>query len=169
VSTSPNTTTSPATASATTSASRPGKAEFTQPSDLAKIFLRNKSGKLVRLDSVASFGETLGPAVHGPLRPAIRRHFLRHPDPAAGRSGGQGQAQRRRLLPTGYQVKLIGQAEEFGKTQKYMTFAFALAMTLLYMVLASQFNSFVQPFIVMLAQPLAIVGGVARCGPPATP
>ena len=38
-------------------------------------------------------------------------------------------------------------------------------MVLLYMVLASQFNSFLQPFIVMLAQPLAIVGGVAaRCG-----
>ena len=65
------------------------------------------------------------------------------------------------LLPTGYQIKLIGQAEEFGKTQKYMSFTFLLAMTLLYMVLASQFNSFLQPAIVMLAQPLAIVGGVA--------
>ena len=42
-----------------------------------------------------------------------------------------------------------------------MTFAFGLAMVLLYMVLASQFDSFLQPFIVMLAQPLAIIGGVA--------
>ena len=42
-----------------------------------------------------------------------------------------------------------------------MSFTFLLAMTLLYMVLASQFNSFLQPAIVMLAQPLAIVGGVA--------
>ena len=39
--------------------------EFTQPADLAKIYLRNKEGKLVRLDSVASFTETLGPAVIG--------------------------------------------------------------------------------------------------------
>ncbi len=64
-------------------------------------------------------------------------------------------------LPPGYQIKLIGKAEEFAKTTKYMTFAFVLAMVLLYMVLASQFNSFLQPFIVMLAQPLAIIGGVA--------
>ena len=64
-------------------------------------------------------------------------------------------------LPPGYQVKLIGQAEEFGKTTAYMAFAFVLAMVLLYMVLASQFDSFLQPFIVMLAQPLAIIGGVA--------
>jgi HAE1 family hydrophobic/amphiphilic exporter-1 len=42
-----------------------------------------------------------------------------------------------------------------------MTFAFALALVLLYMVLASQFNSFLQPLIIMLAQPLAIIGGVA--------
>ena len=64
-------------------------------------------------------------------------------------------------LPPGYQVKLIGQAEEFGKTTQYMIFAFALALALLYMVLASQFDSFLQPFNVMLAQPLAIIGGVA--------
>ena len=64
-------------------------------------------------------------------------------------------------LPPGYQIKLIGQAEEFGKTQKYMSFAFGLALVLLYMVLASQFNSFLQPAIVMLAQPLAVVGGIA--------
>ncbi|HNL22246.1 MAG TPA: efflux RND transporter permease subunit, partial [Rhodocyclaceae bacterium] len=43
----------------------------------------------------------------------------------------------------------------------YMTFAFGLALILLYMVLASQFNSFLQPLIVMLAQPLAIIGGIA--------
>ena len=41
-----------------------------------------------------------------------------------------------------------------------MIFAFSLAMVLLYMVLASQFNSFIQPFIIMVAQPLAIIGGV---------
>ena len=43
---------------------------------------------------------------------------------------------------------------------KNMTFVFSLAFVLLYMVLASQFNSFVQPIIIMLAQPLAIIGGL---------
>ncbi len=134
---------------------------FTQPSDLSKIFLRNKSGQLVRLDSVASFRETLGPAVVGRFDLQYAATFYASPTLPLGEAVDVVKRSAAELLPTGYQVKLIGQAEEFGKTQKYMSFTFALALTLLYMVLASQFNSFVQPFIVMLAQPLAIVGGVA--------
>src|SRR5690606_24495451 len=49
---------------------------------------------------------------------------------------------------------------EMGKTIDNMIFVFALALILLYMVLASQFNSFLQPLIVMVAQPLAVIGGV---------
>ena len=55
---------------------------------------------------------------------------------------------------------MSGRAEEFGKTLFYMLFAFVVAIILVYMVLASQFNSFIQPFIIMVAQPLAIIGGV---------
>ncbi len=134
--------------------------EFTQPADLAKIYLRNKEGKLVRLDSVASFTETLGPAVIGRFDLQYAATFFATPTIPLGEA-----VQKVRSfaddLPPGYQIKLIGQAEEFAKTTKYMTFAFVLAMVLLYMVLASQFDSFLQPFIVMLAQPLAIIGGVA--------
>ena len=64
------------------------------------------------------------------------------------------------LLPVGYTLTFKGQSEEFGKTASNMMFAFALATVLLYMVLASQFNSFVQPFIIMTAQPLAMIGGI---------
>jgi len=64
------------------------------------------------------------------------------------------------LLPIGYEVNMSGRAEEFGKTAFYLLFAFVLAIILVYMVLASQFNSFIQPFIIMVAQPLAIIGGV---------
>lgn len=64
------------------------------------------------------------------------------------------------LLPVGYVVRLTGQAEELAKTVSNMQFVFVLALILLYMVLASQFNSFLQPLIVMVAQPLAIVGGI---------
>ncbi|HNN45030.1 MAG TPA: efflux RND transporter permease subunit [Azospira sp.] len=134
---------------------------FTQPSDLAKIYLRSKDGKLVRLDSVASFKQTLGPAVIGRFDLQYAATFFASPTMPLGQAVEKVKAAAAEILPTGYQIKLIGQAEEFGKTMQYMIFAFSLAMVLLYMVLASQFNSFVQPFIVMLAQPLAIVGGVA--------
>ncbi|MBK8120994.1 MAG: efflux RND transporter permease subunit [Sulfuritalea sp.] len=134
---------------------------FTQPADLSKIFLRNRDGKLVRLDSVARFEEKLGPAVIGRFDLQYAATFYATPAIPLGDAVTQVRAAAAEILPAGYQVKMIGQAEEFGKTQKYMSFAFGLALVLLYMVLASQFNSFLQPAIVMLAQPLAVVGGIA--------
>jgi HAE1 family hydrophobic/amphiphilic exporter-1 len=134
---------------------------FTQPSDLSRIFLRNRDGKLVRLDSVARFEEKLGPAVIGRFDLQYAATFYGTPSIPLGDAVVQVRQAAAELLPAGYQVKMIGQAEEFGKTQKYMSFAFGLALVLLYMVLASQFNSFLQPAIVMLAQPLAVVGGIA--------
>ena len=135
--------------------------EFTQPADLAKIWLRNREGKLVRLDSVAGFSQSLGPAVIGRFDLQYAATFFATPTIPLGEAVEKLKATAAKMMPSGYQVKLIGQAEEFGKTMKYMVFAFTLAMVLLYMVLASQFDSFLQPFIVMLAQPLAIIGGVA--------
>jgi len=134
--------------------------EFTQPSDLSKIFIRSRDGKMVRMDSVASFKETLGPAIIGRFDLQYSTTFFASPTMPLGDAVTKVKAQAADL-PAGYQVKLIGQAEEFQKTMGYMVFTFALALVLLYMVLASQFNSFIQPAIVMLAQPLAIVGGVA--------
>ena len=106
----------------------------------------------MRLDSVATFSENLGSRRDRSLRPAVRGNLLRHADHPLGEAVAKLR-QHSADLPPGYQVKLIGQAEEFGKTTQYMVFAFVLAMILLYMVLASQFDSFLQPFIVMLAQP----------------
>ncbi len=133
---------------------------FRQPSDLSKIFLRAKNGQLVRLDSVSRFRETLGPAVIGRFDLQYSATFFASPTMPLGDAVNTVRAQAGALLPIGYQIKFIGQAEEFGKTVKYMAFAFGLALILLYMVLASQFNSFLQPLIIMLAQPLAIVGGL---------
>jgi HAE1 family hydrophobic/amphiphilic exporter-1 len=134
---------------------------FTQPADLAKIFIRSKDGKMVRLDSVAAFEEQLGPAVIGRFDLQYAATFYATPTMPLGAAVDLVRSTAAEILPAGFQVKMIGQAEEFGKTMKYMVFTFALALVLLYMVLASQFNSFLQPAIVMLAQPLAIVGGIA--------
>ena len=134
--------------------------DFKQVSDLKKIWLRNRDGKLIRLDSVASFKERLGPATITRFDLRYAATFYASPTLPMGEAVQHMRAAAE-TLPTGYQVKLIGQAEEFGRTASSIVFVFALAMALLYMVLASQFNSFLQPAIVMLAQPLAIVGGVA--------
>jgi HAE1 family hydrophobic/amphiphilic exporter-1 len=134
---------------------------FAQPADLARIFIRSRDGQMVRLDSVARFEEKLGPAVIGRYDLQYAATFYATPAIPLGEAVDLVRATTADILPAGYRIKFIGQAEEFGKTVKYMVFTFALALVLLYMVLASQFNSFLQPAIVMLAQPLAVVGGIA--------
>lgn len=133
---------------------------ITQTADLAKIYLRSSSGELVRLDSVASFKQELGAAVIGRFDLQYAANLYANPTLPLGEAIDNVKKIAADLLPPGYNTRFIGQAEELAKTVRNMTFVFTLALILLYMVLASQFNSFLQPLIVMLAQPLAIIGGV---------
>jgi HAE1 family hydrophobic/amphiphilic exporter-1 len=137
-----------------------GDGEFNRPADLRRLYVRARDGSMVRLDNIASFEQKLGAAVVGRYDLAYSATFYSSPSIPLGEATQRLQQIADAMLPAGYQVKLVGQAAEFGKTVGYMLFAFGLAIILLYMVLASQFNSFVQPFIIMMAQPLAIIGGV---------
>jgi HAE1 family hydrophobic/amphiphilic exporter-1 len=133
---------------------------FTQPADLSRVYLRSRDGKPVRLDTVAHFKQTLGAAVIGRLDLQYGGNFYGSPSIPLGDAVNRIKESAAEILPPGYTIQFIGQAEEFAKTASNMAFAFALALVLLYMVLASQFNSFLQPVIIMVAQPLAIIGGV---------
>lgn len=129
--------------------------------DLKRIYLRNRQGAMVRLDTVVDFERTLGAAVIGRLDLQYSAMFFASPTIPLAEAVNRVRDEAAQLLPLGYQVKFVGQAEEFGKTVGYMLLAFSMAIILLYMVLASQFNSFLQPLIIMMAQPLAMIGGVA--------
>ncbi len=129
---------------------------------LKRLYVKTKSGNLVRLDSLVRFDENLGPAevkrrnrqyasfIYG----ALEEMPLGSATDAVNRLGTE-------ILPPGYTIAYTGQAEEFAKTGGYVIFAFSMALIMIYMVLASQFNSLLQPLVVMVAQPLAIIGGVA--------
>jgi len=129
---------------------------------LKRLYVKNKSGNLVRLDTLVRFEENLGPAevkrrnrqyasfIYG----ALEGLPLGSATDAVNRIGAE-------ILPPGYTIAYTGQAEEFAKTGGYVIFAFSMALIMIYMVLASQFNSLLQPLVVMVAQPLAIIGGVA--------
>ena len=134
--------------------------EMKQTTDLSKIYLRSASGELVRLDAVASFTPALGAAVIGRYDMQYSANFYANPSMPLGDAVTLVKETAAKILPTNYTLKMTGQAEEFGKTFKNIKFVFILAFILIYMVLASQFNSFVQPVIIMLAQPLAIIGGL---------
>jgi len=128
--------------------------------DLSKIYLRSESGELVRLDAVATFTRELGPAVIGRYDLQYAVNFYANPNMPLGEAVDLVKATAATIVPAEFTLRLTGQAEEFGKTFKNIQFVFLLAFILLYMVLASQFNSFLQPLLVMLAQPLAIIGGL---------
>ncbi len=129
---------------------------------LKKLYVRNRQGELVRLDSLVKTEEGLGPSVvtrrnrqyAGFIYGALDTLPLGDATNAVNRIASQ-------ILPVGYSITYVGQAEEFAKTGGYVVFAFSLALVMIYMVLASQFNSLLQPLVVMVAQPLAIIGGVA--------
>jgi HAE1 family hydrophobic/amphiphilic exporter-1 len=134
--------------------------ELESIADLNKIYLRSSTGELVRIDAVASFSKELGAAVIGRYDLQYAVNFYANPAVPLGEAVDIVKATAAKIVPPDYTLKLTGQAEEFGKTMKNIKFVFALGFLLLYMVLASQFNSFIQPLFIMLAQPLAIIGGL---------
>jgi len=131
------------------------------PTDLSRVWLRSASGQMVRLDTIAHWQPKLGPAVIPKADLRYSGVFYSTPTLPLGAAVAEVKLKAADLLPPGYSILLLGQAAEFEKTARNMMFAFGLAMMLVYMVLASQFNSFLQPLVLMLAQPLAIIGGVA--------
>ncbi len=135
--------------------------EFKQLSDFSKIYLRGREGQMVRLDVVAKFQKILGPAIISRYDMQYAANFAGSPSVPLGDAVKSVQQAAAEILPAGYTIKFTGQAEQFGKTIEYAIFAFGLALVLVYIVLASQFNSFIQPVMIMIAQPLAIIGGVA--------
>jgi HAE1 family hydrophobic/amphiphilic exporter-1 len=138
-----------------------GDGELEDPSDLGRIHLRSGSGDMVRLDNVARLQAVLGPAVVSRFDLQYAAAFYGTPELALGEAVAAVRQAAAGWLPPGYRVTMTARAEELGKTARYMVFAFVTALALVYMVLASQFNSFVQPVVIMVAQPLAIIGGAA--------
>jgi HAE1 family hydrophobic/amphiphilic exporter-1 len=137
-----------------------GEGSLLEAPDLSKIHLRTPSGELVRLDNLVEMKPSEGPAVVSRYDLQYSATFLGTPKMAEAEAIATVKEVTREMLPAGFTVRMTGRAEEFGKTMNYMLFAFVTAMILVYMVLASQFNSFIQPLIIMVAQPLAIIGGV---------
>ena len=133
---------------------------LTRHEDIGLVYLRTPQSDMVRLDNLVRFKPSLGPAVITRYDLQYAVNFFSTPTVSLSEAVDKVNELATEILPLGYQIKMKGRAEEFQKTAGYMAFAFITAVILIYMVLASQFNSFIQPLIIMAAQPLAIVGGV---------
>ena len=137
-----------------------GSDEINDISDLNNIFLRTRKGEMVRLDTVTSFEEKIGPAVIGKNNMQYAVQFYATPTIPVGDAVSLLEEATQSLIPLGYSFEPFGQAKEMKKSAESLGLVLFLSLVLVYMVLASQFNSFSQPLIVMVAQPLAIIGGV---------
>jgi HAE1 family hydrophobic/amphiphilic exporter-1 len=134
------------------------------PSKLAQIQVRTNSGGLVDLSSMASFQIEESPAQVDRRNRARTVTVMANTPPgvALGTATDTMQQMVAKVgLPQGYKGTFIGQAERMKEAANAIAFAFVLAIVALYMILASQFNSFSQPTIIMLTAPLSFVGAFA--------
>jgi multidrug efflux pump len=133
------------------------------PSDLSGIYLRGRGGQLVQLDALARVEEGVGPRQinHFNRVPSFTLSASLAPGFALGQALDSLDALAQQVLPPGSTTALSGQSREFKESGGALFFAFGVALLVVFMVLASQFESLVHPFTVLLAVPLAVTGALA--------
>jgi len=133
-----------------------------EPLDLRALYVRSREGNMVQLDNLVSLEERTTP-------PTLYRYnrFVSATVSAGlaeGMTIGEGiEAMDRiadQVLDDTFQTALAGSSKDFAESSSSLVFAFALALILIYLVLAAQFESFVDPFIIMFTVPLALAGAV---------
>ena len=133
-----------------------------KPDDISKLYVRNNKGESISLSAVVKLEESSSP-------PSLF-HFNRYKSAtisaslSEGKTIGDGiksmQAISKKLLDETYQTALTGPSRDYAESSSNIAFAFGLALILIYLVLAAQFESFVDPLIIMLTVPLALAGAL---------
>jgi multidrug efflux pump len=132
------------------------------PSDLKNIYVKNAAGESISLDNLVTIEEQSTP-------PTIY-HFNRYKSAtlsaglAPGKTIGDGikamQDISKKLLDDSFTTSLFGASRDYAESGSNTSYAFVLALILIFLVLAAQFESFIDPIIIMLTVPLAIAGAL---------
>lgn len=138
------------------------RANRDEPLDLKSLYVRNQRGDLIQLDNIVRVEERSSP-------PQLY-HYNRYKSAtvsssvAPGKTIGDGIAEMKRIakltLDDSFSTELTGSSRDFAESSGNTSFAFILALLLVYLILAAQFESFVDPFVIMLTVPLALGGAV---------
>ena len=133
-----------------------------EPLDLRSLYVRNNQGKLIQMDNLVMVKEESAP-------PQLY-HFNRFKAAtitaalAPGKTIGDGIAEMDRIakgiLDESFRTALAGASRDYSESSSNIVFAFLLALALIYLVLAAQFESFIDPFTIMLTVPLALAGAL---------
>jgi multidrug efflux pump len=133
-----------------------------RPADIEDIPVRTASGEQVRLGNLVSFEESSAP-------PELYRYnrysaATVNGTLAKGRTMGEGieamEAAARRTLDERFTTSLSGAARDFRESSSALGSVFVLAVVLIFLVLAAQFESFTDPFVILLTVPLALAGAL---------
>ena len=132
------------------------------PTGVKSIYIRNNNGEMVQLDNLVEFVESVAP-------PKLY-HYNRFLSAtvsaglAEGKTIGDGLDEMDKIaeevLDDTFRTALAGDSKEFRESSSSLMFAFILALVLIYLILAAQFESFKDPLIIMLTVPLAIAGAL---------
>jgi HAE1 family hydrophobic/amphiphilic exporter-1 len=129
--------------------------------DIGALMVRSRTGQMVRLDSVVNIRHGMGAIA---INRADRERSMILSANLVGiplnRAVETMQGLLAEELPEGYYARTTGQAEEMADASSALLFAMGLAILIVYMLLASQFNSLIHPFTIMLALPFSLVGAL---------
>jgi multidrug efflux pump len=137
----------------------------TRPEDLSRLRVRARSGELVPLSLLVTTEEK--PALQAITRRDRERAITVYGNIAPGHSQGEALAKVEELskdMPVGYRAVLGGASVAFRESMSSLLFALVLGIIVAYMVLASQFNSFLHPVTVLTILPLSIAGAAFALG-----
>jgi multidrug efflux pump len=132
------------------------------PADLANTFMRTQGGDLVPLSAFVQLTEAAGPQQLNRLdrSRSITINSSLGPGVSLGQALTALQEIVRTELPATVRIGFAGQSREFRDSSNTLMWTFGLALLVVFLFLAAQFESFVNPLIVMLAVPLAFTGGL---------
>jgi HAE1 family hydrophobic/amphiphilic exporter-1 len=134
-----------------------------QPDNLKQFYARATDGHMVSLDSVVKLTEGTAPQVisHFNLFRSTEITGAAAPGVSSGQALQTMEQVARETLPTGFDFAWAGQSLEEIKAGRQAGYIFALSLTLVYLVLAAQYESWVLPFIILLGVPLAVFGALS--------
>jgi multidrug efflux pump len=132
------------------------------PNDINDLFIRNKNGEMIQLDNIITIIERSSP-------PQLY-HYNRYQSAtiqaglAPGKTIGDGINEMnviaKQVLDDSFTTSLTGASRDFAESSSNILFAFLLAIVLIYLLLAAQFESFIEPFIIILTVPMALAGAL---------
>ncbi|MCR9227867.1 MAG: efflux RND transporter permease subunit [Flavobacteriaceae bacterium] len=138
------------------------KQDRNEPMDLTSIFVKNNDGQMIQLDNLVNTEEHSSPPQlyhNNRYMSATVAASL-----APGMSMGDGiEAMERikdRVLDDTFTTDLGGESRDFVESSSNTAFAFGLAFVLIFLILAAQFESFIDPFIIILTVPMAVAGAM---------